>query len=119
MLLHAVCDALLGAIGCQDIGEHFPDTDPKYKDISSRELLKNTALLVKRKGFKIGNIDCIIILEEPKLSAYKLKMRKQISSLLKIKEEAVNIKAKTNERLGDVGKSKAIASYSVVNIIRE
>ena len=113
-LLHAVCDAFLGAIGEGDIGEHFPDTDPKYHGISSIELLKVAAQLVATRGFQIGNIDVVVIAQEPRLSPFKKQMQNRIAQVLKIKEECVNIKAKTNEGLGELGEKKAIACYAVV-----
>jgi len=114
VLLHAVCDAFLGAIGEGDIGEHFPDTDPKYHGISSIELLTVVAQLVATKGFQIGNIDVVVIAQEPRLSPFKKQMQNRIAQVLKIKEECVNIKAKTNEGLGELGEKKAIACYAVV-----
>ncbi|MCX5714456.1 MAG: 2-C-methyl-D-erythritol 2,4-cyclodiphosphate synthase, partial [Candidatus Omnitrophica bacterium] len=90
VLIHAICDALLGALSMGDIGEHFPDTDPRYKDISSAELLKVTADLVRRKKYSIGNIDLVVVAEEPKLLPYRDKIKKQIASILRIKDEAVS-----------------------------
>lgn len=119
VLLHAICDALLGAISQGDIGELFPDTDPKYKDIASTELLKKVYDLVKDKGYVINNIDTIIIAQEPKLSPFKGKMRKKIAQILKIKKDRIGIKAKTNEGLGEIGERKAIASYAVVLITKK
>lgn len=119
VLLHAVCDALLGASGCQDIGEHFPDTDPKYHDISSVELLKIVIGLVKKKGFSISNVDAVIIAEEPVLSPFKKQMQQNLEKILKLKEDCVNVKAKTNEGLGETGKREAIACYAVAMLIRE
>ncbi|MDD4953990.1 MAG: 2-C-methyl-D-erythritol 2,4-cyclodiphosphate synthase [Candidatus Omnitrophica bacterium] len=114
VLLHAICDAILGAAGEADIGECFPDTDSRYLGISSVELLKITAGLVQDKGFQIGNIDAVIIAQEPALAPFKKQIKEKIAAALMIKEEAVNIKAKTNEGLGEVGKKEAIACYAVV-----
>lgn len=116
VLLHAICDALLGAIGAPDIGEQFPDTDPKYKGASSTELLKKVLGLVNKKGFLINNIDSIVIAQEPSLSAFKFKIQKNIASVLGIKEDCVSIKAKTNEGLGQIGAGEAIASYAIASL---
>jgi 2-C-methyl-D-erythritol 2,4-cyclodiphosphate synthase len=116
VLLHAICDALLGAISSADIGEHFPDTDPRYQGISSVELLKKVNNLVKEKKFCINNIDAVIIAQEPNLSPFKKKMKEMIAAVLNIQEEAVSIKAKTNEGLGDIGKKEAIAAWVVATV---
>jgi 2-C-methyl-D-erythritol 2,4-cyclodiphosphate synthase len=118
-LLHAICDALLGAISAGDIGEHFPDTDPAYEGISSSELLKKTYALVKGKNCSIVNIDAIIIAQEPNLFPFKKLMQAKISEVLDIPKENINIKAKTNEGLGDTGKKEAIACYAAVMINKE
>ena len=113
VLLHAVIDALLGAAGLGDIGRHFPDTDKKYKGISSKILLKNAAGLLYKNGFVIGNIDAVLVLEKPKLPGLKEKMAKNIAEILDIAKDKVNIKAKTNEGLDSIGRGKAIAAYAV------
>jgi 2-C-methyl-D-erythritol 2,4-cyclodiphosphate synthase len=118
-LLHAVCDALLGAMGQGDIGEHFPDTDPAYQDISSVELLKATFVLVKKNNFIISNIDAVIIAGEPNLAPFKKLMRKKISAILEIGEDAVNIKAKSNNGLGEIGSNLAIACFAAVILTKE
>ena len=118
VLLHAICDALLGALGCGVIGELFPDTDPKYQGISSKELLKITADLVKEKGFQVGNIDAVVIAEEPHLVPFKKQMNRVIADILGIKELCVNVKAKTNEGLGEIGNKEAIAAYAVVALVQ-
>jgi len=114
VLLHAICDGLLGAAGCGDIGEHFPDTDPKFKNAKSTRLLSQTAEMIRKKGYAIGNIDCIIFCEEVKVTPYKQRMKKKICALLNIDPAVLNIKAKTGEGLGAVGQKKAIAASSVV-----
>lgn len=119
VLLHAIIDALLGAMGEGDIGDHFPDTNPKYRDISSLELLKSVGVLLRRKGFTVGNIDAIVIAQEPKLFGFKKQMQAKISGVLKISLGKVNIKAKTNEGLDSLGKKKAISSYAVAVINKE
>ena len=117
-LLHAVCDALLGALTLGDIGEHFPDTDPKYHNIASAELLKIVADLVRKQGYEIRNVDTVVIAQEPVLSPFKKRIQKEIAGVLKIKEDCVNIKAKTNEGLGEIGQKQAIACYAVAMLSR-
>lgn len=118
VLLHAICDALLGAVAEGDIGEHFPDTDPKYHGISSSELLETVADLIRKKNYLISNIDTVVIAQEPKLAPFKKQIQKNIAQILKVKEECVNIKAKTNEGLGEIGKKEAIAAYAAVTITK-
>ena len=117
VLLHAICDALLGAVGEKDIGQCFPDTDPKYHGISSRELLKTVDDLIKKKNFLINNIDTVVIAQEPILSPFKKQMQEMIAKILNIKEDNVNIKAKTNEGMGEIGRKEAIAAYAVVTVV--
>lgn len=119
VLLHAICDALLGAACLGDIGEHFPDTDPQYAGASSAELLKKTNLLIKEKLWRICNIDAVIIAEEPKLLAFKKKIAESIAALLGIAQEKVSVKAKSNEGLGALGRKEAIACYAIALIARE
>lgn len=116
VLLHAVCDALLGAASEKDIGQQFPDNSPEYCGISSAQLLKRAAGLLKKKNFAVNNIDAVIIAEEPKIFPFKKQIEEKIASILKIKKEGVNIKAKTNEGMGEIGKKKAIACYAVAAI---
>jgi len=117
VLLHALCDALLGAVGEGDIGQHFPDTDSKYQAIASTELLKITAALVDEKNYTVNNIDTVVIAQEPRLLPFEKQMREKISRIMNIAQEKVNIKAKTNEGMGEIGKIKAIACYAVVSVI--
>ena len=114
VLLHAICDALLGAIGKGDIGEHFPNTDERYKNISSMILLKNVGELVLNQGYSISNIDAIVQAEEPNLKEYKKQMKIQIAHELAIDEECVNIKATTQEQLGPIGRGEGIAAFASV-----
>jgi len=114
VVLHAISDAMLGAIGAGDIGEHFPNTDQRYKDIRSLEILKKTVEMVYSKKFSVGNIDTVIIAEEPKLYPFKDKMIAAISGILGVDKSKVNIKATTNEGVGSLGKGDAIAAYAVV-----
>ncbi len=117
VLLHAICDALLGAVAEGDIGRHFPDTDPQYDGISSKELLKTVCGLIRKKNFLINNVDTVVIAQEPILSPFKKQMQQAIAEILNIKEDRVNIKAKTNEGLGEIGRKEAIAAYAVVTVI--
>lgn len=115
-LLHAICDALLGAAAEGDIGEHFPDTDPRYQDIASKELLREVAALIEKKGFMVTNVDAVVIAQEPILSPFKKDMQRTIAEILRIKQENVTVKAKTNEGLGEIGRKEAIAAYAVAAI---
>ena len=119
VLLHAVCDALLGAMGKTDIGELFPDTEAKYKNIKSDELLKSVCLILKKERFAVENIDAIVIAEEPKLGPFKKAIAGNIAGLLGLSLDQVNIKAKTNEGLDAVGQKQAIMAYATVLIARE
>lgn len=117
VITHAIIDALLGAAALGDIGKHFPDTDPQWKDANSLELLKHTNLLIENENFKINNIDCTIITEEPKLSPYIELMKENICRVLQMNKNKVNIKAKTNEGLDSTGQKNAISAFAVVTII--
>ncbi len=113
VLIHAIMDALLGACGERDIGKHFPDTDDSYKGISSLKLLKSVKEIIKEKGYRIGNIDSIIVAQAPKMASYIEQMKKNIGDVLDISEECINVKATTTEGLGFEGKGEGIASYAV------
>lgn len=119
VLSHAVCDALLGAAGEGDMGEHFPDSDIAFKDISSLELLKRVHERIEKKGFRIENIDTVIIAEDPKLSPFKEPIQKKIAETLRLSSDRVNVKAKTTEGLGYLGKGEGIASYAVVSLVSQ
>ena len=114
VLLHAVCDAILGALGKGDIGEHFPNTDEQYKNISSLVLLERVNALAAEEGYMVGNIDCVIQAEEPNLGKHKSQMRHSIANKLAINENVVNIKATTQERLGAIGHKEGIAAFASV-----
>lgn len=116
VIVHAICDALLGALGQGDIGQQFPNDDPKYKNVSSLGLLKKVYALLKRKSFVVGNIDVMLLLEAPKMTPFKEKMKVNISRVLRIDQQQVLIKATTNEGIGDIGKGKAAAAYAVALI---
>jgi 2-C-methyl-D-erythritol 2,4-cyclodiphosphate synthase len=112
VLLHAICDALLGALNLGDIGIHFPNTDAAYKNIDSKILLQKTFELVKNKNYHIVNIDSTVCLQEPKISAYTNEMRKIIASILEISVDDISIKATTTEHMGFVGRGEGIVAYA-------
>ena len=114
VLIHALCDALLGALALGDIGMHFPDTDPAYKGIDSMILLKNTMALVSAAGYKIINIDAVVVAERPKLMPYKMQMAENIAAALNMDRTHVSVKAKTNEGVDAVGRGEAISAQVVV-----
>lgn len=118
VLLHAVSDAILGATGMGDIGEHFPNTDKRYKNISSMVLLRRVFERVSKQGYAVGNVDTVILAEKPNLKKYKPRMRANIAKALHIQESSVNIKATTNEGLGAVGRGEGIAAMAVVVLVR-
>ena len=114
VLSHAICDALLGAIAEGDIGRHFPDTDPRYKDIDSMILLKNVLMKVREKGFHPINIDTTIVAQKPRLAEFIPRMVKEISGVLEMEAVRVNVKATTTEGLGFAGREEGMAAYAVV-----
>jgi 2-C-methyl-D-erythritol 2,4-cyclodiphosphate synthase len=116
VLLHAICDALLGAAALGDIGVHYPDTDPAYQGADSREILRETAKKVAASGYKIVNIDATIIAQAPQMAPHVAKMTGNIAADLGLKPAAVSVKAKTTERLGFVGRGEGIAAQAVVLI---
>ena len=119
VLLHAICDALLGALNLRDIGFHFSDQDPKYKNIDSKILLRDTFQLIKEKGFKINNIDATIIAEQPKLNPYIPAMQSVIAEILEADMDEISIKATTHEKVDSFGKREAIKAYAVCLLIAE
>lgn len=116
VLIHAICDALLGAANLGDIGTHFPDNSNEYKDIDSKILLKEVVKLISDKGFVIGNIDSTISLQQPKISSYIKQMRKVLSNCMSIDMHQVSIKATTTERLGFEGREEGVSAYATVLI---
>ena len=114
VLLHAVADACLGAIGEGDIGKHFPDTDQAFKDADSGKLLQHVWSLVKERGYELANADCTIIAQQPKMAPFVPAMKENIASLLETGLENINVKATTTEKLGFVGREEGIASQVVV-----
>lgn len=117
VLLHAICDALLGAAALGDIGHHFPDTDPNFKGIDSKKLLKATADLLAKKGYTVGNIDATVLAQAPKLAPYIEDMRKTVAEIVGTELENINIKATTEEGLGFTGRKEGIAAHAVAIII--
>ncbi len=113
-LLHAICDALLGALSLGDIGVHFPDTDVSYKNIDSKILLDKTIALIKSEGYSIVNIDTTLCLQEPKIKPYTERMRKVIAGIAGITEKDISIKATTTEQMGFVGREEGIVAHAVV-----
>jgi 2-C-methyl-D-erythritol 2,4-cyclodiphosphate synthase len=113
VLIHALCDALLGAAGLGDIGAHFPDSDARYKDIDSRKLLREVAGLIDRNQLKVINVDATVIAQAPRMAPHIAAMRANLAADLKIAPEAVNVKAKTTERLGFVGRGEGIAAEAI------
>ena len=119
VLLHAICDALLGAAALGDIGKHFPDTDPQYKGISSLKLLAHVGDLLNEKGYTIGNIDSTIAAQRPKLAPYILQMRENIAHTLGIDVDRVSVKATTTEHLGFEGREEGISAQAIALITRD
>jgi 2-C-methyl-D-erythritol 2,4-cyclodiphosphate synthase len=113
VLLHAICDSLLGAAALGDIGKHFPDTDARYKDANSLDLLNGVGLLLKRQKFAVGNIDATVVLQSPKIAAFIPQMISNISGALNIPLRSVSVKATTNEGLGFLGAGDGCAAYAV------
>jgi 2-C-methyl-D-erythritol 2,4-cyclodiphosphate synthase len=116
VLLHALCDALLGAAGLGGLGKHFPDTDPEYQGIASQKLLNKTFQMITRRGFVVSNVDATILAEAPKMAPYSDSIRDNIAKALNVDRGRINIKATTAEGLGLIGTGAAIAAYCVVTI---
>jgi 2-C-methyl-D-erythritol 2,4-cyclodiphosphate synthase len=114
VLLHAICDALLGALALGDIGMHFPDSDPQFKNIDSRILLEQTFTMVQERKYKVINVDSSLCLEAPKVKKYSGAMRTVIANILRISEQDVSVKATTNEKMGFVGREEGIVAYATV-----
>jgi 2-C-methyl-D-erythritol 2,4-cyclodiphosphate synthase len=119
VLLHAICDALLGAANLRDIGFHFSDKDPKYKGIDSKLLLREVLSLIEKKNYRVINIDSTVVLENPKLNPFISEMQVVIASILKIDVDAVSIKATTHEQVDSFGEGKAIKAYAVCLLFNE
>ncbi len=118
VLIHAICDALLGAANLGDIGTHFPDTSNEFKGIDSKILLEKTALLIRQQGYEINNIDCTICLEKPKIMSFVTKMKEQISKAAGINIDEISIKATTNEKLGFIGREEGVSAMAIALLIK-
>jgi 2-C-methyl-D-erythritol 2,4-cyclodiphosphate synthase len=116
VLIHVICDALLGAANLRDIGYHFSDKDPKYKGIDSKILLSEVVRMIHSKGYTVGNIDATICLQEPKVNPYIPEMKKVLASVMEIPEEDISLKATTTEKLGFVGRREGVSAYAVALI---
>ncbi|MBD3425737.1 MAG: 2-C-methyl-D-erythritol 2,4-cyclodiphosphate synthase [Candidatus Omnitrophica bacterium] len=114
VLLHAVCDALLGAIGEDDIGAKFPDTDPSYSGIASSELLREVMYITDRAGYRVHNLDTVVVLEKPRIGPYRHRIIGSIADMLMVPAEFIAVKAKTAEGLGDIGRGEAVSAYATV-----
>ncbi|MFP4087563.1 MAG: 2-C-methyl-D-erythritol 2,4-cyclodiphosphate synthase [Desulfobacteraceae bacterium] len=117
VLTHAVMDGVLGALGAGDIGQHFPDTDPRYKDVSSLSMLKTVMGMVKEKGFQVNNVDATIVAQAPRLASYLSDMEMQLAALLEVPDNAVNVKATTSERLGFCGRGEGMEAFAVISLL--
>ena len=118
VLLHAICDGLLGALNLRDIGYHFSDTDPQFKGIDSTVLLQQVMELVKTKNFRISNIDCTVILEKPKVNPHIPEMQRIIADLLEVEQDRISIKATTHEQVDSFGEGRAVKAYAVCLLIK-
>ena len=118
-LIHALCDALLGAAARGDIGLHFPDTSERFKGIDSRILLRHTVEMLRDKGYRIGNVDCTLCLQRPKIKPYIAAMRETLAETMGIDPERVSVKATTTERLGFVGREEGVEAHAVALVYRE
>ena len=116
VLIHTICDALLGAANLGDIGKHFPDTDPKYKAIDSKVLLASVMSLIREKGYELGNIDSTICLQKPKIASYIPKIQKVLASCMGVDQDLVSIKATTTEKLSFVGREEGVSAYTTALI---
>lgn len=119
VLIHALCDALLGAANMRDIGYHFPDTAGEYKNIDSKILLKEVMLLIREKGYEFGNADCTIVAEQPKLNPHIPSIQAKLAEVMGVSEEDISIKATTSEKMGFVGRQEGLAAYVTVLIWKE
>lgn len=119
VLLHAICDAMLGALALGDIGMHFPNTDDRYKNIDSKILLKHCYQLIKEKGYKVVNADSSICLEEPKIKKYSGEMRKAIAAILEVSIDDISVKATTTEKMGFAGREEGLVAYANVLLVAE
>lgn len=119
VLIHAICDALLGALALGDIGKYFPDTDSTYKNIDSTFLLKEVVRILNERNYSVMNVDTMILLEEPKIAPFIATMQQKIASILNVEPDQISIKATTGEKLGFIGKGKGIAAQAVALLVRK
>lgn len=119
VLLHAICDAMLGALALGDIGIHFPNTDERWKDADSSLLLKHVNELINSKGYELGNLDCVLAMEKPKISPYVDEIRKCISVVLSADSDQISIKATTTEKLGFIGRTEGVVAFATVLLTRK
>ncbi len=118
VLIHSICDALLGAANLGDIGKHFPDTDPKYKGVDSKALLKEVMILIRENGYELGNLDSTICLETPKIGSYISQMQEALSDCMGVNKDLLSIKATTTEKLSFIGREEGVSAYATVLIQR-
>lgn len=116
VLLHALCDALLGAVGLEDIGHHFPDTDPAFRNANSLDLLRHVLELLRRENAVPVNVDCTLVLERPKIAPFRPLMRATIAQAMGLPEKRVSVKATTNEKLGAIGAGEGVAAFAVATV---
>jgi 2-C-methyl-D-erythritol 2,4-cyclodiphosphate synthase len=119
VLIHAICDALLGAAGLRDIGHQFPDTSTEFKSIDSRILLQRVVELVRGKGYNIGNIDCTLVLEQPRIKPHVDKMQEALAAITGLTADDISIKATTNEKLGFIGREEGVTAYAVALLTKD
>lgn len=119
VLLHAICDAMLGALALGDIGIHFPNTDAKWKDADSSILLSKVNQMINSKGYQVSNLDCVLALESPKISPFVMKIRNNIASILQTSVDQISIKATTTETLGFVGRKEGVVSMATVLLVKK
>lgn len=119
VLIHAICDAMLGALSLGDIGIHFPNTDEKWKNADSAVLLKYVNELIQAKGYELGNLDCVLAMEKPKVSPYVDKMKNRIAEILNVNSDQISIKATTTEKLGFVGRAEGVACFATVLLMQK
>lgn len=119
VLLHSICDAILGSLALGDIGKHFPDTDQAFKNADSRKLLAGCCSLMKEQKYRIGNVDCTVVIEKPKLAPFIEEMRKSVSGILECSIDQVSVKATTSEKLGFVGTEEGVKAYAVAMLLKE
>ena len=119
VLIHAICDALLGASNLGDIGKHFPDEDPQYKGVDSKILLASTMQLIRKEGYELGNVDSTICLQTPKIGPYISEMQKILASTMGVTKDLVSIKATTTEKLSFIGREEGVSAYATILIIKD